>query len=60
MKLSKLIPGDTFLTDSNVKFQVLLMNKAEIKKYKNQFKVRRLDKPETYFMSDIIIRKLNK
>ncbi len=51
MKLSKLIPGDTFKTDTGIKFQVLLMNKAEKKKYKEHLKCRRIDSGETYFLN---------
>ena len=57
MKLSKLNPGDVFLSDSGVEFQVLMMTKLEQNRNKDKFKVRRLDTSEIFFITDLIIRK---
>jgi hypothetical protein len=58
MRIKELTPGDTFLTDSGIKWQLLLINKAEQKKYKNMFKARRLDTSEEHYIDNLIIRKI--
>jgi len=58
MKLTNLNPGDTFLSDSGIEFQVLLMNKSEERHHKKMVKVRRLDTGEIFYFSEMIVRKI--
>ena len=60
MKLSKLKDGETFLTDTGVKFQVMLMTKKEKTDRKEFIKCKHLESGIDYFLENkMIIRKCN-
>lgn len=60
MKLSQLKPGDFFLSDSGVKFKVLPFTQSELKRkvLNGRIKVLRIDTNKTYYLTEMIIRKI--